>query len=260
MSMPKTIIRHCQPNPFTMLDLPQDLDSIVREFAPILHFHPNEGKHCCYPSDAEEIYSRFNGDWSKFKRDLSPKTLDHSAPCYYETFDHGKWLQIRYWFWYRYNKFPRAFFFKGLHLGDWEHIEVRIYPELDDGVIIWFLSNHLTARLGSHPEGYTFPGFVPEKIQTDGYHVHAWVALGSHAHYPSPQSKPHTFLRIWRDFYADGGVVWKTEGSLKPLKSTNFYGYTGRWGDKKAPRSPTNPYNNSWRNATDVAPERYVLQ
>ncbi|MCF2136650.1 MAG: hypothetical protein K9W43_05340 [Candidatus Thorarchaeota archaeon] len=241
-----------------MINLPENTSDLVREFAPILHFHPREGTHCCFPSDAEEIYEQFHEDWSAFKRDLWPNVLDPSAPCYYETFEYSDWIQIRYWFWYRYNKFPYALPCKGLHLGDWEHIEVRIYPTLFDGVIIWLLSNHLTARLGSFPAGYTLPGFIPEDIVLDNYHVHAWVALGSHAHYPNPRSKPLSFLKIWRDLFEDGGVVWRTEDSLRPLKDTNFYEYTGRWGDKKAPRSPTNSYNGPWRSAPNVPPQRYV--
>lgn len=239
-----------------MLEIPESPLELARQFAPIFHFHPQEGEYCCYPSDAEEIYERFHDDWSKFKRDLTPKKLDPNAPCYYEVFDHGDWRQVRYWVWYRYNRFPGGNRYKGLHLGDWEHIEVRIYPSLEEGIIIWFLSNHLSARLGSLPSGYTINGFESEELILDDYHVHAWVALGSHAHYPRPDSRPYSFARIWHDRIADGGVVWNSINSLRPLSETNFFEYKGRWGDSKAPRSPTNGSNSPWRNAPNVLPVR----
>ncbi|RLI50657.1 MAG: hypothetical protein DRO73_02420 [Candidatus Thorarchaeota archaeon] len=243
-----------------MINLPNDTAAIARTFAPILHFHPDEGKWCCFPSDAEEIYSRFHDNWQEFKMDLTPSELDPDAPCYYEVAQHDGWTQIRYWFWYRYNRFPGGRFGMGYHLGDWEHVEVRVYPQLEDGVVIWLLSNHLSARLGARPSYMTLPGFLPEPVTEEDNHVHTWVALGSHAHYPSPTSRPFTVARFWRDQIADGGPVWHTADSLKPLSETNFFHFTGRWGDKKAPRSPTNGYNNPWRNAPNVLPVRYNSQ
>ena len=231
---------------------------LITSYAPILHFHPDEGSWCCFPSDAERIYEKYHHDWTLFERDLSPTELLDNTPCYYETFEHDGWTQIRYWFWYNYNRFPGAHFGFGDHLGDWEHVEVRIYPEIDDGVTIWLLSNHLTARVGSRPAGYSFRGLIPEPLTLDGNHVHVWVALGSHANYPSPTSKPKCFLRFWCDKIADGGAVWHTANNLVDLKSTNFYEFKGRWGDKKAPRSPTNGYNNPWRNSTEVRPVKYT--
>ncbi len=229
-------------------------EDLAERYAPILHFHPDEGRWCCFPSDAEHIYSKFHNDWSSFTRDLSPKTLNSSAPCYYEVFEHDGWTQIRYWFWYNYNRFPGGHFGFGDHLGDWEHVEVRLYPELNGGVTLWLLSNHLTARLGSRPGGYVLPGLAPEPLAIEADQVHVWVALGSHANYPSPLSRPKCFLKFWCDRISDGGPVWHTETNLVSLRETNFYHFKGRWGDEKAPRSPTNGYNNPWRNSTHSQP------
>ncbi|TXT54345.1 MAG: hypothetical protein BAJATHORv1_70045 [Candidatus Thorarchaeota archaeon] len=228
--------------------------SLVEQYAPILHFHPAEGDFCCYPCDAEVTYHLFKDDWSKFEVDMSPNELDPNTPCYYEVWDDLSMIQIRYWFWYKYNKFPNAPFGKGQHLGDWEHVEVRIYKNAD--VTIWLLSNHLSARLTALPSGYTLPNFAYESgIITDN-HVHAVVALGSHAHYPSFDSKPYCAARIFCDKFKEGGLDWYTENNLVPIHETNFFSYTGRWGDKDAPRSPTNEYNNRERNAPLVAPLR----
>ncbi len=228
-----------------------DIKTLVRQFAPILHFHPHEGEYCCFPSDAEQVYSDFNNRWDAFEKQLAPSTLVQSTPCYFESWTDENMMQIRYWFWYKYNRFPRAPLGLGEHLGDWEHIEVRIYSE---DRIIWLLSNHLTARQASIPADMTLPGFEPEEPILDENHIHAWVALGSHAHYPRPDSKPYCVGKILCDKIADEGEIWTTETNLVELKSANFYDFKGRWGDDRAPRSPTNEYNNRWRNAPDIKP------
>jgi hypothetical protein len=88
----------------------------------------------------------------------------------------------------------------------------------------------------------------------DGTHLHVWVALGSHAHYPAPDSKPRCYARIFCDKIKDGGAIWNTHMSLKSMDKVNFRNFTGRWGDEKAPRGPANEYNNRWRNAPDSEP------
>jgi hypothetical protein len=225
------------------------LEQLVRDYAPVLHFHPEEGVHCCYPSDAEKIFERFHNDWSQFKEDKTPKTLDETAPCYFETWTDTSLTQIRYWFWYNYNDFPSGRVRVGKHLGDWEHIEVRLF---DEKKTVWLLSNHLSARVAMR-EG-AFAEFSVERPLLSGDHINAWVALGSHAHYPSPSSKPRCYAHVFCDKIAEGGLVWTTANALKPLRETNFKGFEGRWGDEKAPRSPFNPYNNRWRSAPDIQP------
>ncbi len=88
----------------------------------------------------------------------------------------------------------------------------------------------------------------------DGTHLHVWVALGSHAHYPAPDSKPRCYARIFCDKIKDGGPIWNTQSALKSMDDVNFRNFTGRWGDEKAPRGPANEYNNRWRNAPDSKP------
>ncbi len=235
------------------------IETMVREFAPILHFHPKEGQYCCFPSDAEEVFDKYATDWTLFTKDLSPNTLDPSTPCYFETWKDKDFTQIRYWFWYRYNRYPRAPFGRGEHLGDWEHVEVRIYPRLEEGpATIWLLSNHLESRLSSNPGDRTLPGFEAEPPTLDDQHIHAWVALGSHSNYPSPGSRPFCAVRVLCDKISDDGPVWDSGRNLKRLEETNFAIYSGRWGDERAPRSPTNEYNNRWRNAPDVLPVLYT--
>jgi hypothetical protein len=225
---------------------------LAEMFSPILHFHPEEGSFCCFPSDAEETYEKFHLNWDLFVEDRTPKELAESTPCYYEFWDDGDFFQIRYWFWYRYNDFPGAPMSLGKHLGDWENIEVRLYETTELFQAIWILSNHHEARLTSMMR--SLEGFVRESPVLDGTHINVWVALGTHANYPSSHSKPRCYTRFFCDKIEDGGSIWNTESTLKHMDDTNFVEYTGRWGDKKAPRSPTNVYNNRWRNAPHLKP------
>lgn len=224
---------------------------LVRRFAPIVHFHPDEGQFCCFPSDAEEIYVRFFTNWDKFIEDRSPNELLPTTPCYYEYWEDEGLTQIRYWFWYRYNDFPGAPFSLGKHVGDWENVEVRLYDSTRVEDAIWTLSNHYEARLAATSK--TLPGFTNEGITLSGEQIHVWSALGTHANYPSPRSKPRCYARFFCDKIADGGPVWYID-SLKHMAETNFCAYEGRWGDKKAPRGPANEYNNRWRNAPNLDP------
>ena len=249
-----TTIRRNMRTASIMLDPNGDTETFVRGFAPILHFHPEEGEYCCFPSDAEEVYARYGSDWSKFQDDLSPDELDPSTPCYYEFWREPDMVQMKFWFWYNYNRFP-APFGVGRHIGDWEHVEVRWYfPESANPGTLWLLSNHLGARLSTEPSTLTLPGWAPEPPLLDGLQIHAWVALGSHANYPSTQSRPKCYLRVWCDKMKDGGPVWNTMNGLKPLDDTNFAEFVGRWGTDKSPRGPRNPYNSRTRNAPLASP------
>lgn len=227
-----------------------EIYELVKRYAPIIHFHPKEGAFCCFPSDAEETYALFHKDWEQFIEDRNPKELLPSTPCYYEFWDDGSLTQIRYWFWYRYNDFPGAPLSLGKHVGDWENVEVRLYASTRPEDAIWVLSNHYEARLASLSK--TLEGFVRENPILDQNQINVWSALGTHANYPAPLSKPRCYFRFFCDKIADGGTVWNTQENLKHLEKTNFGKYEGRWGDKKAPRGPANEYNNRWRNAPNL--------
>jgi hypothetical protein len=224
---------------------------LVKDYAPILHLHPDEGVYCCFPSDAEVVYDHYSNRWEEFQKTLTPSTFQDGTPCYFERWQDKHMTQLRYWFWYNFNRFPRAPLGMGEHLGDWEHVEVRVYSEDE---VIWLLSNHLQSRLASLPAALTLPGYKTSEPVLEHRHIHAWAALGSHSVYPSPDSKPYCIGGVLCDKIADGGWAWLTEKNLVDLKSTNFFEFQGRWGDSRAPRSPTNDYNNRWRNAPDLKP------
>lgn len=229
-----------------------EIFNLVKEYSPVLRFHPGEGQYCCYPSDAEQTFAKFNERWEEFAKDVSQKELNPQTPCYYEIWREPDLTQIRYWFWYRYNRFPKAPRV-GEHLGDWEHVEVRIFSEEEK---IWLLSNHLTARIAGDPSSLTLPEFKSEAPLLEENQIHTWVALGSHAHYVSPKSEPYCYKKVFCDKIASGGKRWDTSNNLVRLSETNFFSYTGRWGDSRAPRGPINEYNNRWRNAPSSLPIR----
>jgi hypothetical protein len=229
-----------------------DIHSLAKRFAPILHFHPEEGEFCCFPADAEETYELFHTNWDLFVEDRNPKELVPSTPCYYEFWEDEDFTQIRYWVWYRYNDFPGAPLSIGKHVGDWESVEVRFYVSTKREDAIWVLSNHYEARLASLSK--TLQGFTREDAILDDEQINVWSALGTHANYPSHLSKPRCYARFFCDKIADGGAIWNTREYLKSMEKTNFCTFEGRWGDKKAPRAPANEHNNRWRNAPNLNP------
>ena len=229
-----------------------DMHELAKRFGPILHFHPDEGDFCCYPSDAEEIFELFHTKWELFVEDRYPKKLLPTTPCYYEFWEGDELTQIRYWFWYRYNDFPGAPLGMGKHVGDWENVEVRLFDSIEVEDAIWVLSNHYEARLASLSK--TLDGFTREDPILDDEQINVWAALGTHANYPSARSRPRCYARFFCDKIADGGLAWNTKENLKLLDKTSFSTFKGRWGDKKAPRGPPNEYNHRWRNAPNLSP------
>jgi hypothetical protein len=220
---------------------------IVKTYAPILSFHPDEGSQCCYPGDAEQAFpealswastdGRTVGTFGPhFSRE--PKTLNPNAPCYYQLAENcqhceiGNITRIKYWFWYGFNDFPECPDVGGSHPGDWESVEVILIGEQ---VHVYLLSNHT---------GYiaVWPDQTPYVYDS---HIKVWVGSGSHANYPAPNSKGYCYeIEVIGasccDRIADGGSVWYTENNLKGLAGKdpplNFAAYQGYWGD---PLSPT---------------------
>lgn len=190
-------------------------DQLAQKHAPIVHFHPEEGSFCCFPSDAEPAYEMVKAGWQAYPK--TPKVLER-FPCYHRvSLDTPKGItRIQYWLWYNYDNFPAPLNIPriGDHFGDWEHFEVVLQ---NDVPFCYFLSNH-TGALRFHPEGLN--------LSTDG-RAHIWVAKGSHAHYESPA--PH---HKWPfDEIADGGQVADTQIFLIDILGTTFFkdNFTGDW-------------------------------
>jgi len=193
----------------------------AQTYCPIFHFHPNEGRQCCFPSDAEIAYPRARAGRTGEHR--TPTTIDHASPCYFQYWhdEHRSLERVKFWLWYNFNDFPQGPDFLGSHPGDWEHIEVL----LREGVVVgYYLSNHEAARL-----------LAPNSAQRQGLRLRVWVANGSHAHYPNYHS-PDLYCRLgFCDEVAAHGNTLDPVGHLRNVDDTNFGRdqFGGDWGDGK---------------------------
>ncbi len=188
----------------------------MQQDAPILCFHPREGPFCCYPSAAEPAYQKIMA--GQFHEDMTPKKLDPQTPCYFQYWigtQNGQTVERKkYWIWYNFNKFSSCEPL-GWHEGDWENIEVILY----NGVVkFYWLSNH-----------EKFIAITPEQAKLKDGHVIAYVARGSHAHYPSLSSPMYEVMGL--SDCVGNGQTWDTRSSLIPLSSTPFADFQGKWGN-----------------------------
>ena len=213
----------------------QEVLALARQHAPFLVFHPEEGKFCCYPSDAVEAYTLWVSKGSDIPENLQqmPKTLDQNAPCYFQYWEgkcqtpQGKKLlqRIKYWFWYRFNRVPNSGGI-GNHLGDWEHAEVIL---LDKKPAVYILSCHELRRY-----------IPPEFAQLSNDRIKVWPGKGTHANYESHKpAKPYKKVILeaftWQDVLADGGEIWDTSKNLVAINKTPFANYRGHWWDPDSP-------------------------
>jgi hypothetical protein len=199
---------------------------VVRRYAPIVFFHPDERY---LPADA-------TSDWRRYVRDgqyppLDPKFLrgmGQGAPIYY--FYDRQHHRIDYWYWRRWNDFRNLDLpIGGVHAGDWEGMSVQ-------------LDSH------GHPThtGYREHGpicAVPwdDTHKVDG-HPAGWPALGSAATYPRPGSYDEP-AGPWNDLA--GGKPGQrnqrvdTETDLRPILDQPWADWHDRFGPDGG--SPENP-------------------
>lgn len=200
--------------------------TLVKEYAPILNFHPNEGKQCCFPSSAEDAYQR--AKQGKTGKNKEPKLLKPESPCYYEALNTKNGFRIKYWFWYNYNDYPTGPDPLGSHPGDWEYIEIYFENERP---FLYQFSNHSGARIKDMKE-----------ITTISNQVEVWVGSGSHANYESSNPENIHSVLGFPDLVAAGGAKWNTANNLVDIRNTNFYydNFMNDWGDGKKIYGPLN--------------------
>ena len=128
----------------------------------------------------------------------------------------------------------------GNHVGDWEHVTVRLY-------------NNLPSRMyvGAHNfggeytwNGYTFvKGSERIKISHDGHPV-IYAAEGSHGNWVANKRYVYKKLKNKDTLvdYTDTGIEWRTWENLKVIPFKKHGGYTGedtwlnfkgRWGNRE---------------------------
>ena len=162
----------------------------------------------------------------------------------------GGGVLLQYWFLYPFNAAYGAFD----HGGDWEHVTVRLGPDLrPEG-----------AHLARHADSAPGPWFAWAALERDGDHPVIRAGRGTHASYASPQdapfwdrvcgapdlaSAPAAGCTAWRT-WTGGGVVNVGERSFPRvgfLAWPGRWGTTGSWGGDSASAPPPGPaFQDGW--------------
>ncbi len=137
--------------------------------------------------------------------------------------DHADWLQ--YWFFYYYNSFDDAGF--GLHEGDWEMMQIRLYPSVAGGMAPdeTTFSVHDSAGRGC---GW---GQITTADRTPGDHILVYPGRGSHATYPYPGDSDIVIQGVdtlLQDFHNGDGTV--KDPPVQVVGTQSWWEWPGRWG------------------------------
>jgi len=135
-------------------------------------------------------------------------------------------FDIQYWFFYGFNGSIAAFppGYKPQHEGDWEHITVRVAPDLQQIDSIFFAAH-------KDNQGWR----AAQDVSYDGSHPRVYAALHSHGSYPTAGTQARSVLPD--DHTTADGPVWSAwqrvvvVGSFDaPTAGNEWLRYTGRWG------------------------------
>lgn len=137
-------------------------------------------------------------------------------------------FDIQYWFFYPYNGDITAVL-DPAHEGDWEHITVRVSPDLQRVVEVFFATHKRESRWLR--DGYQL---------SQGTHPVVYSARHSHASYWTVGEQPRGGIAgvLPNDRTAGGGPIWRTWERLvnvgtfeAPAPGQEWVRYTGRWGE-----------------------------
>jgi hypothetical protein len=183
-----------------------------------------------------------------------------SGVIYYEVVPRPTRLELKYWWFFRYNESPvwsRFNCVAGLaiaeatcfdHEGDWEGVTVTLDKTTERPRSVTYY-------------GHGWPGYrvrwrALTKLESiTGTHPHVYVAFGSHASYPTPCDLPglkckqfdfEKYGQVLPDGRHDGEARWygneQCDGCLQPLpvdgrgEPTSWNGFAGRWGAPECTR------------------------
>jgi hypothetical protein len=137
---------------------------------------------------------------------------------------------VQYWSFYVFNGALDDMLMAGAHEGDWEHVTVVVSADERE-----LLGVYMAAH--SHEGQWLKPGAF---VQT-GHAVHVYVALHTHASYPSQGVKKrindNVMYSFLHDHCSNDGVVWHPDTVINmgeqavPLVPWAYY--NGYWGSKK---------------------------
>lgn len=219
--------------------------AVIREFAPIFFFHPDEKYGPMDPgeflkkvrvSGVGKIQNLENFDYSGLPADsdlvapfpITQPVSSESAALFWQ---HGSspllgelprnhaWSLIEYWIHLPFNE-TGLWLGLGDHQGDWE------------GVALLFRDSEVAALYTSRHEGGAW--LCPDEIEwTEGAPGRGrpvfYSALGTHATYAKAGRFARNFLGIGDDLTAKG-VAYDGSRALRHLASQNFAGFRGHWG------------------------------
>lgn len=177
----------------------------------------------------------------------------------------GTIYDLQYWLCYAYDRPPRplaAFF--GSHVGDWEHVTVRIDTSQTDQDAM-FMGVYGSAHNG---EGkWNLNPLQWSEGNDQSWHPIVFSARGSHANYGDlgnqdpPGSGNGVIDRsrlVGDDFVSTNGPIWKTWKNLEQIAwpvtdaTQNWLAFNGVWGNTLPPMgSPSGPAMKASFNASD---------
>lgn len=137
---------------------------------------------------------------------------------------------VQYWMLFAFNGALDDMLMAGAHEGDWEHVTVVVSGD-EQHVLGVYMAAH------SHEAKWLHQGEWRQRGKT----VDVYVALHSHAAYPSGGVKPriddNIMYSFLHDHCADGGAQWVPEELVNmgevSAPSVRWGYYNGYWGSKK---------------------------
>lgn len=157
-----------------------------------------------------------------------------SAPVYvhvHPSSTHNGSTVVQYWFFYPFNGPLDDMLSAGAHEGDWEHISLLL-DESRQKVMEVYMAAH------SHEASWLSADQV---LLDEDQHVHTFVALNSHALYPTSGVKKRisnsVLFSFLHDHCSDAGVQWRPDQFVNmgerasPLVPWAYF--NGFWGSKQ---------------------------
>lgn len=153
------------------------------------------------------------------------------AMCYVHAVP-GKWpAEIQYWFFYPYNE--KITDLGGAHEADWEHVTVRLDPQLLDPTHIGYSRHREEEFEWRSANGLLDFGRYPRVYSAR--HSHGSYATAGEQDRPDPYPNDHT---------AEGGPRLDCRFNLMALNenTANWVNYSGRWGRVRRTDFESGPY------------------
>jgi hypothetical protein len=136
-------------------------------------------------------------------------------------------VDLIYWFWFPYNRGKKCISTTyGHHVGDWEHISIRLIPEWDEVSGQWIYTPY-QIYLSAHDFGKLYP-WDDIDIQKDSTHPIVYAAWGSHGIWATIGEHVYRSIEIC-DFvdYTGAGDPWDTWEYVEAYDYDTRTGLTG---------------------------------